>query len=127
MGSKFTAEEAVRAVKESGGFVTVVARRLNCSVRHVYNLVAKYESVKDALFEERESMKDLAEGEIVKKIQAGETTMIIFYAKTQMKDRGYVERQEYTGKDGEPMKVDATWRTVVDAARADAEANDDNA
>ena len=33
-------------------------------------------------------------------MKEGDTTMIIFYAKTQMKDRGYTERQEITGKDG---------------------------
>ena len=29
--------------------------------------------------------------------------MLIFYAKTQMKDRGYTERKEITGKDGEAL------------------------
>ena len=29
--------------------------------------------------------------------------MIIFYAKTQMKDRGYTERSEITGRDGKDL------------------------
>jgi len=32
-------------------------------------------------------------------------TMIIFYLKTQAKDRGYVERQEVTGADGGAVMV----------------------
>ena len=36
-------------------------------------------------------------------MKEGDTTMIIFYAKTQMKDRGYTERREITGKDGESL------------------------
>ena len=36
-------------------------------------------------------------------MKEGDTTMIIFYAKTQMKDRGYTERKEITGKDGEDL------------------------
>ena len=36
-------------------------------------------------------------------MKEGDTTMLIFYAKTQMKDRGYNERQEITGADGAPL------------------------
>lgn len=51
----------------------------------------------------KELQKDFAESLILKKMKEGDTTMIIFYAKTQMKDRGYTERREITGKDGEDL------------------------
>jgi len=41
-----------------------------------------------------ELQKDLAEAAMLKQIKDGNTTMIIFYAKTKMKDRGYGERVE---------------------------------
>lgn len=47
-----------------------------------------------------EEVKDYVEMKIMEKIKEDDTTMLIFYAKTKMKDRGYVERQEITGKDG---------------------------
>lgn len=50
-----------------------------------------------------ELQKDFCEALILKKMKDGDTTMIIFYAKTKMKDRGYVERQEVTGADGRPL------------------------
>ena len=52
---------------------------------------------------------------ILKKMKEGDTTMIIFYAKTQMKDRGYTERKEITSKDGEelfkPKEIDLSKLT----------------
>lgn len=62
----------------------------------------------DATFAEKvddikEMQKDFCEALILKKMKEGDTTMIIFYAKTQMKDRGYTERKEITGKDGEEL------------------------
>lgn len=103
-----TAREAIEAIRDSRGFVTVIAKRLGCSRRHVYNLRDKYVSVAEALEDEREKTKDWVESKIVQRMDEGSDTMLIFYAKTQMKDRGYVERQEVTGADGGPIvtKVD---------------------
>ena len=50
-----------------------------------------------------ELQKDFCEALILKKMRDGDTTMIIFYAKTKLKDRGYVERKEFTGADGKPL------------------------
>ena len=111
MAKGYKAEEVARAIKGSGGFVTAIAGRLNCTPRHVYNLLKKYESARDALFDEREGMRDMAEGEMFKKIKGGDTTMIIFFLKTQAKDRGYVERQEWTGSDGRDIVI--RWANEV--------------
>lgn len=99
-GNGITAGETIDAIKGSKGFVTVVGKRLGCTARHVYNLLEKYPTAREALQQEREEIKDFAESQIFKKMEAGDTTMLIFYAKTQMKDRGYVERQEVSGPDG---------------------------
>jgi hypothetical protein len=47
-----------------------------------------------------ESDIDAAETALKRQILDGNTTAIIFYLKTKGKSRGYVERQEVTGKDG---------------------------
>lgn len=57
------------------------------------------EKVEDVM----ELQKDFCESLILKKMKEGDTSMIIFYAKTKMKDRGYVERQEVTGADGRAL------------------------
>ena len=48
---------------------------------------------------------DFAESSLHKQIKSGVPSSTIFYLKTRGKNRGYVERQEITGKDGEPINV----------------------
>ena len=115
-GNGITAEQVVAAIHGSKGFVTVVGKRLGCSARHVYNLLDKYATARDALADERESMRDFAEGMLYKRIEGGDTTAIIFYLKTQAKERGYVERtqQEVTGAGGGAVNIVVKWGDSVD-------------
>ncbi len=43
------------------------------------------------------------ESALMRRIMANDTTAIIFYCKTKLKSRGYTERTELTGADGEPL------------------------
>jgi len=62
----------------------------------------------------KESFKDFVELEAVKKIKEGDTAMIIFAAKSKLKDRGWIERQEITGADGD--KLNAITVEIVNGA-----------
>jgi hypothetical protein len=104
--AKVNATEAAEALKNHKGFITQAAKTLGISRRHLHYLINKHPTVKEALTDAREEMKDFTEGKMYQKIADGDTTMIIFYAKTQMKDRGYVERQEVTGAGGGAVKID---------------------
>jgi len=112
----YTAEEVVAAIEGSKGFVTIIGKRLGCSARHVYNLLDKYATARDALANEREGMRDFAEGMLYKRIEGGDTTAIIFYLKTQCKDRGYIERTEHTGEAGGAIRIEYVndWRASAD-------------
>ncbi len=46
---------------------------------------------------------DFVESQLLNNIKAGDTSCIIFYCKTKLKNRGYIERTETTGKDGGPL------------------------
>jgi len=107
-GNGYTAEEVIEAIKGSRGIITAVSKRLNCSRTYAHKLIAKFATAKQALYDERESMKDFTEAKLFQLIDAGNPTMIIFYSKTQMKDRGYVERVEQTGPDGAPIQSQNT-------------------
>ena len=62
----------------------------------------------------KESFKDFVELAAVKKIKEGDTAMIIFAAKSKLKDRGWIERQEITGADGD--KLNAITVEIVNGA-----------
>lgn len=50
-----------------------------------------------------ETTADFVESALLNRIRDGDTPSIIFYCKTKLKHRGYVERIETTGKDGAPL------------------------
>jgi hypothetical protein len=61
---------------------------------------------KEACMEAYEERKDFAESALIQNITALKETSIIFFLKTQAKDRGYVERSEITGKDGGAIQTE---------------------
>ena len=76
----------------------------------------KYVTFAQAVEEEREALKDTVENKLIDEIEAGNMTGIIFYLKTQAKDRGYIERHEVSGPDGGPVSVDHTFNDALKKA-----------
>lgn len=126
-GPKTTAEEVAKALRESKGFVSVAARRLGVSEITVRNYMARSAECRLAREEAREEMKDYAEGRLFSRIQKDDTTAIIFFLKTQGKDRGYVERQELTGPGDEPVRIRLSWGEGLTSAGSGANDPHDNA
>jgi hypothetical protein len=96
----YTEQDFLDAIKGSGGYVTEIARRLGCSRTTVYNSYERWPDLREAVLDEKEGLKDLAENELFRQIAGGNTTAVIFYLKTQAKDRGYIERQQYEHSGG---------------------------
>jgi len=59
------------------------------------------QGIKDAF----EAVLDNVESKLLSKINDGDVTSLIFFLKTRGKKRGYVERQEITGANGEGLDV----------------------
>lgn len=111
----YKAEDFLQHIPNSRGIVTVIAKRMGCNRNTVTNAMNRFPTVRQAIEEEREGMKDFTEGKLFEQINAGNMTAIIFYLKTQAKDRGYVERVENTGADGN----DQQYRVIIEYANSE--------
>ena len=89
-----TAEQAIKAIHNAKGFITTAAKHLGISRTQLHRIINKYPTVREAVTDAKEEFKDFAESKIYQEISNGNTAILIFYAKTQMKDRGYVERAQ---------------------------------
>ena len=99
---------APNKVTTSAGVIQTIATRLGVHRNTVNNYKEKWVTVRDAIEDEKETPIDLAEVKLFDEINKGNITAIIFMLKTKGKNRGYVERQEITGADGEPVPIAIT-------------------
>lgn len=111
------------ALEETKGIVTDAVRKVGMGRSTYYEWLEKDPEFKKAVEEIQDVALDFVEGKLFEKIngvqvrkgtdsESGEDIVydlppsdvaITFYLKTKGKRRGYVERQEVTGKDGEPL------------------------
>lgn len=96
-------EAFLTQLEQSFGLVATTCRKVGISRSTYYKWRKDDSQFADRADEVKELQKDAVEALILKKMKDGDTAMLIFYAKTQMKDRGYVERTEIVGKDGEDL------------------------
>ena len=103
------------ALEKSAGIVATACKAAGISRFTFYEWMKRDQDFAEKVDDIMEAQKDFVEAQILKKIKEGDSTMTIFYAKTKMKDRGYVERQEITGANGQPLatqhEVDLTKLT----------------
>jgi hypothetical protein len=93
-------KEMIEALKETKGILKYAYTMVGITrPTHQRWLREDEEYAKECKIAEDET-KDWVETKLLDKIREGDSTCLIFYAKTKMKDRGYVERQEITGANG---------------------------
>lgn len=96
-------EALLEALHNTSGIISSACRAAGVSRMTYYRYYNEDPEFRERADDIKELQKDFAESLILKKMKDGDTTMLIFYAKTQMKDRGYSERKEITGSDGEDL------------------------
>lgn len=96
-------ERLLEELNKTSGIVSSACKAAGVSRMTFYRWYNEDPDFKEKVDDVKELQKDFCEALILKKMKDGDTTMLIFYAKTQMKDRGYTERRELVGKDGEAL------------------------
>jgi predicted transcriptional regulator len=109
---RYTIEEVIAALQETGGLKSRAARLLGCTRQTVSRYIDRYAEVREAMEQAEEDLLDEAEDKLREQIRDGQLTAIIFYLKTKGKGRGYTERVETTGKDGGPVEFQSKAEQV---------------
>ena len=108
--SRKSKKAIIEAIKDSGGIMSTIARRLGVTWHTADSWVKQYDETKQALQDERETILDLAESTLFRNIKDGNSQDAKWLLSTMGKNRGYNERQEITGVDGGPIDVNAIIR-----------------
>jgi len=102
---KFSVKRMVDELTRTKGMVYIAAENLGCVPQTIYNYVNEYPAVAAAKELAEGKVLDIAELNLYKAIQNGEPWALQFVLKTKGKKRGYVERTEFTGEEGQPITV----------------------
>jgi hypothetical protein len=87
-------KEVLEAMKKTLGNVSQSCKMANIQRSTYYRWMKDDKRFREKVSDVEEYTFDFVESELMRQIQEGNTAMIIFYAKTKMKHRGYIERKE---------------------------------
>ena len=93
-------ESVIQALVECKGIVTDACNKVGISRSTFYLWKETDPQFAAAVKDAEEQAIDFVEGKLFKLIENEDVTSTIFFLKTRGKNRGYIERQEVTGKDG---------------------------
>lgn len=92
-------------IEQYKGNVSAIARHYGVVRSTVHRWINGTATARQSLEDARETMLDEAESVLYRKVLEGSTPELIFFLKTQGKARGYIERNEHTGPDGEALRI----------------------
>jgi hypothetical protein len=97
-------EHMIMALEASMGVVSTAAKLAHIDRQTHYRWLERDEKYRKRVVDAEELALDFAETSLHRRIKDGDTYAITFLLKTRGKKRGYVERQETTGADGQPLE-----------------------
>ncbi|RLA87426.1 MAG: hypothetical protein DRG40_00300 [Deltaproteobacteria bacterium] len=106
---RYRVQEVLEAIEGTYGIKTIIARKLGCHRVTVNRYLKRHPRLAEAVREEREKLKDLAEAKLIEQLQDGQPWAVKYVLSTLGKDRGYVERQEHVVsglEGGAPISID---------------------
>ena len=96
-------ERVLKALEASLGIVTTACKEADVTRASFYDWKEKDPEFSKAVDDIEDVALDFAESMLLQNIKGKKETSIIFYLKTKGKKRGYIERQEVTGADGDTL------------------------
>lgn len=102
---EFTDEDIIKALNVKKGYIYNAARYLGCSHTTIFKRMKENPAIKEIVDELRGRKLDNAELKLEQAVARDEPWAIAFLLKTLGKDRGYTERQEFSGVDGKPIEI----------------------
>lgn len=115
--ARLKADEVETWLRKTRGNQAEVARRLGVTRSAVSKCVSRHPSLQAVMAEEDAAILDDAESALYKAVLTGEPWAVKWLLATKGKGRGYVERQEVTGKDGGELVIRVEYADVdIDTA-----------
>ncbi len=106
----------IKAINGTGGIISQVAERLQCSRQTVYTYINKYKKVKSAYDDEKDTILDVCEEGLFAKIYGQDFEAIKYYLERKGKSRGYGGQDQF-GKGQEDEIPAAIEIRVVNGRR----------
>ncbi len=100
---KYKPDQIIAALKQTKGKTYLASKALGCDFKTIQNYAKRFPEIQEVIEEERGHSLDIAESALERAVLNGEGWAVCFTLKTIGKKRGYVERQEITGADGENL------------------------
>ena len=100
-----TKKALIQALEKSLGVVTTACRSVGIERGTFYRYCREDKEFSDIVKELDNVVLDFVESKLHKQIMEDNTAATIFFLKTKGKNRGYIERTEHTGVDGESINI----------------------
>lgn len=98
-------KQMIIALTDHLGIIAPACKVVGISRQTHYNWMATDATYNHIATEVMETTGDMVESKLLDKINKGDTTSIIFYCKTKLKDRGFVEKQIVDNNHNAPVPV----------------------
>lgn len=116
-GNQLSVERVEKALRKYNGILSLSAEACGVARTTLYRFIEKHPHLKEVRTEVDENLLDVAESNVVSALSEADMKTTRWYLERKGKDRGYVTRQEQTGKDGTPLQVTSIKRTIVDPVK----------
>jgi hypothetical protein len=114
----------LQALAEHRGIVTKACNATGISRTQVYKWRDEDSTFVDQINEVQQIVLDFAEDKLFEHIDNDNVPSLIFFLKCRGKERGYVERQEITGKDGQELPAIQVIQTSAEPLSTEEDVRD---